>query len=56
MAQVLRARRLVGQELSGVVFVRDYIQLQSDDRGLTALTLPAVATLWDFPFLQVLPY
>jgi hypothetical protein len=35
---------LVGQELSGVVFVRDYIQLQFDDRGLTAVTLPTVVS------------
>lgn len=35
-------RSLVGRELSGVVFIRDYIQLQFDDRGLTAVTLPIV--------------
>jgi hypothetical protein len=35
---------LLGQELSGVAFVRDYIQLQFDDRGLTAVTLPTVAS------------
>ncbi len=33
---------LIGLELSGVCFVRDYVQLQFDDRGLTALTLPVV--------------
>lgn len=33
---------LIGRELSGVVFVRDYIQLQFDDRGLTAINLPSV--------------
>jgi hypothetical protein len=33
---------LVGRELSGVAFVRDYIQLQFDDRGLTAINPPSV--------------
>ena len=35
-------KNLIGRELSGVAFVRDYIQLQFDDRGLTAINLPSV--------------
>ena len=35
-------RSLAEQELSGVVFVQDYVQLQFDDSGLTAVTLPTV--------------
>ena len=33
---------IVGRELSAVVFVRDYIQLQFDDAGLSALNLPVI--------------
>jgi hypothetical protein len=33
---------IVGGELSAVVFVRDYVQLQFDGAGLTALNLPVI--------------
>jgi hypothetical protein len=33
---------IVGRELSAVVFVRDYIQLQFDGAGLSALNLPMI--------------
>jgi hypothetical protein len=35
---------LAGQELNAVVFIKDYVQLQFDDSGLTAVTNPAVTT------------
>jgi hypothetical protein len=35
---------IVGSELSAVVFVRDYVQLQFDGPVLTAITLPLVVT------------
>lgn len=36
---------LVGSHLSAVVFVQDYVQLQFDGPGLTAITQPRVHTL-----------
>jgi hypothetical protein len=35
---------IVGAELSAVVFVRDYVQLQFDGPILTAITLPVIVT------------
>lgn len=35
-------RPIVGRQLSAVVFVQDYVQLQFDGPGLTAITWPAV--------------
>jgi hypothetical protein len=33
---------IIGKQLSAVVFVQDYVQLQFDGSGLTAVTLPTV--------------
>lgn len=35
-------QRLIGEELSAVVFIRDYVQLQFDGPGLTAVSDPKV--------------
>lgn len=35
-------RPLIGEQLSAVVFVQDYVQLQFDGPYLTAITLPVV--------------
>jgi hypothetical protein len=45
---------IVGKQLSAVVFVQDYIQLQFDGPGLTAVTLPTVKVVdkqiaWGMP-------
>jgi hypothetical protein len=43
---------LVGEQLSAVVFVQDYVQFQFDGPGLTAFTNPIATTpdgQWRFP-------
>ena len=45
---------IVGEQLSAVVFVQDYVQLQFDGPTLTAITLPVVVDngavyQWDTP-------
>ena len=35
---------LLDRQLSGVTFVRDYLQFQFDDRGLTTITMPSLQT------------
>jgi hypothetical protein len=46
---------LLGRQLSAVVFVRDYVQLQFDGPTLTAVTLPVVNTAIKTRLTSTLP-